>query len=201
MSARARVPEAGMTGEEDKKAAKSGRGWRLFARNRKGATAVEFAIVAIPFFWLMMGLAEVGMVFNTQSNLDFAMMEVSREIRTGQVQAAGMNRAQLRTELCNHMTGIMGSAADCELRLHLDVRAFPNFQTLAVPDVAADDDIQETELQFDPGEPSEVVIVRAMYEWHLVTPLMNRALVNFGNDRRLLLSTGLFVNEPFDDGT
>jgi Flp pilus assembly protein TadG len=174
------------------------RGWRGFVRDRKGVTAVEFGMVAIPFTWLMLGLAENGLIFNTQSNLDFALMETQREIRTGQVQMNGMDQAELRTQICNKMSIIMGNAAECETRLHLDVRSFPNFQALDAPDLSGDGAITDDELQFDPGEPSEVVIVRALYEWRLLTPVIAQSMANFGPDTRLLASTALFVNEPFE---
>jgi Flp pilus assembly protein TadG len=171
-----------------------------FARDRKGVTAVEFGLVAIPFFWLMMGLAENGLIFNTQSNLDFALMEVQREIRTGRAQTEDMDAADLRTQICNRMSGIMGTAAECELRLHLDVRAFPSFEALDAPDLVDGAEIDEDAIQFDPGQPSEIVLVRALYEWQLLTPLISETMANFGNDTRLLASTALFVNEPYDDG-
>lgn len=175
------------------------RSWLGFARDRRGATAVEFGIVVIPFVWLMLGLAENGLIFNTQSNLDFALMEAQREIRTGQVQMGGMNQTQLRTQICNKMSGIMGSAAECQLRLHLDVRAFPSFAALDAPDLVNGEEIDEDELQFDPGQPSEVVLVRALYEWQLLTPLISQSMANLGTNTRLLSSTALFVNEPYQD--
>ena len=36
---------------------------RRFARARRGATAIEFSIIALPFCALMFGAIELGMVF------------------------------------------------------------------------------------------------------------------------------------------
>ncbi|MEJ0060036.1 MAG: TadE family protein [Terricaulis sp.] len=64
--------------------------FKRFAREKSGAAALEFAMVAIPFFLLTFGLAEVAMIGFTQTTLDYAVSETAREIRTGATQT---NRA------------------------------------------------------------------------------------------------------------
>ena len=39
---------------------------RRFGRAREGVTAIEFGLVATPFFFLIFGLAEVGIVWPLQ---------------------------------------------------------------------------------------------------------------------------------------
>jgi len=77
---------------------------RAFARDQRGASAVEFAIVAAPFFFLIMGLMQLGVYAMTQVALDnglIAEAEIVREdlvagtlpsastIKSGVVTAAG----------------------------------------------------------------------------------------------------------------
>jgi Flp pilus assembly protein TadG len=47
-------------------------------RARTGATALEFALVAPPFFLLLLGIVEFGRVMWTQSALHFAVEEAAR---------------------------------------------------------------------------------------------------------------------------
>ena len=40
-------------------------------------------------------------------------------------------------------------------------------------------------------------MVRAFYEWELVTPIISAPLANLSGNRRLIVSTATFRNEPF----
>ena len=66
----------------------------LGQRRASGATsaaraAVEFAIIAPVFFFLMFVIAETAMVFIAEQVMDNAVFETARLIRTGQVQDGG----------------------------------------------------------------------------------------------------------------
>ncbi len=67
-----------------------------FARSCKGATAVEFALVAAPFIALLMALVQTGLVFFAERVLDETVEEASRIIMTGQAQSGGLNSGTIR---------------------------------------------------------------------------------------------------------
>ena len=54
---------------------------RRFMRNRGGASAVEFAIVAMPFFLLLMGIVQVGIFYMAQSALDAGVIRSAESLR------------------------------------------------------------------------------------------------------------------------
>jgi Flp pilus assembly protein TadG len=90
---------------------------RRFARDQRGASAVEFAIVAAPFFFLIMWLLQLGIYAMTQVALDNGLIseaEIVREnlvagtlpsaatIKAGVVTSAGAlvsNNATLAVEV------------------------------------------------------------------------------------------------------
>jgi hypothetical protein len=51
------------------------------------------------------------------------------------------------------------------------------------------------------SRPGDVVLVRAYMEWSLVTPLLNKALVNMGagTGKRMLTAVTAFRNEPYSN--
>jgi Flp pilus assembly protein TadG len=59
------------------------RRWRAFVANQKGATAVEFGLVAAPFIALLMALIQTFLVFFAQQLLESVVTESSRIILTG----------------------------------------------------------------------------------------------------------------------
>ena len=54
---------------------------KRFTRNEDGATAIEFAIVALPFFALLFGILELAVVFFINSALVQATAEAGRVLR------------------------------------------------------------------------------------------------------------------------
>lgn len=174
------------------------RPFKRFARAKKGSTAIEFGLVAVPFFMLMIGVAEVAMVGFTQTTLDLAVSDRVREIRTGQAQANGVTYDEIQTELCAGMRRLL--VVDCEENLFLDVDSFTSFVDAAA---AFDNPIVNGELQangfgFDPGTRQDVVVIRAYYRWQVLTPLFENIFANAGNGDRILVSTAMFRNEPFE---
>ena len=70
------------------------RPFRRFVRANDGVTAVEFAIVATPFFALMFAIFETAFVFLGQQTLETAVANAARQVRTGQAQAQGFSSVQ-----------------------------------------------------------------------------------------------------------
>src|ERR1700689_5481534 len=70
---------------------------RAFFRCRKGATAVEFALVAAPFLALLVGILQSALVFFASRVLDEVTEEASRNLMTGQAQQGGVTQANFLT--------------------------------------------------------------------------------------------------------
>ncbi len=167
-----------------------------FARAKRGAAAIEFALVLLPFALLTLGVAEVAMIGFVQSSLDFAVNETARKIRTGEAQMDGMNQAQIEEELCTQMGNFLG--IDCAGSLFLDVQRFDSFMDAAgVNSPFADDAFQSTGFGYQPGEPSDIVVVRAFYRWRTLTPMFSEVFRNVANGDRIMGSTMMFRNEPY----
>ena len=84
---------------------------RHFAFCRKGATAVEFALVAAPFLALLVAIFETALVFFAGRVLDEVTEEASRYILTGQAQKSNMTQSQFLNYVCTSSnTAILVSA-------------------------------------------------------------------------------------------
>ena len=76
---------------------------RRFAADARGATAVEFGLVATPFFALLFAIIEVSMVFFGGQILEKATQDASRKILTGQAQLANFDATAFKNEVCNNL--------------------------------------------------------------------------------------------------
>ena len=161
----------------------------------RGATAVEFALVAAPFFFLLFAMIEIAAVFFTSTVLENAVLETAREIRTGQVQNGGMTQAQFRDEICDRVSVV----GDCS-RLEFDVKVFTGFNSVTqTSPVNPDGSLDTGSFGWDPGAPGDIVLVRVFYRWSLLTPNFGGALSNMGGNQRLISAAAVFRNEPFND--
>jgi Flp pilus assembly protein TadG len=172
---------------------------RRFARAERGVTAVEFGLISLPLLVMTFGLLELAIVFLVGATLDTATEVASRRIRTGEFQISAANtQADFKTLVCSSMTWL---ADQCAANLWIDVQTFATFNGLAnAPPVNGATFKPPAGLCFSPGQPTDIVLVRAYFEWSLFTPLLNNALENMGDGsgKRLITSTTAFRNEPYN---
>lgn len=167
-----------------------------FAAEKRGSAAIEFAIVLLPFALLTAGVAEVGMIGYAQSTLDFAANETARQIRTGQAQLGGLNQSEIESMLCEEMGNLI--FVDCAGDLYLDVQRFDSFVEAAqVASPIQNDEFQAGAFGYNPGAPSDIVVVRAFFRWRPVTPAFEDLFKNVANGDRIIASNLMFRNEPY----
>lgn len=169
---------------------------RRFVREKDGAAAVEFGIVAAPFLALMFAIMETALVFFASQTLETAVADSSRLIMTGQAQTAATPYSQddFKTAVCSRIYAMF----DCSGGLKIDVRSYSSSN--GWPAVTAPVDAQGKlieDFQYSPGTAGDVVVVRAMYEWPVMLPFFGLDLANLANGKRLIMSTSAFRNEPY----
>jgi Flp pilus assembly protein TadG len=170
-------------------------------RGQRGSAAVEFALIATPFFLLLFGLFEIMMIFFVQTTLESAVSEESRKIKTGQANAgAGIDAATFKANICARMMGIIS----CNDRLFVMVQNQP--ATGSLPSPLNDPTILASPPYQQNTAAGSIVVVRAFYMWQMFTPGISNALSNttssgpngdLGSGNRMLVATSAFRNEPF----
>ena len=166
---------------------------RRLVVQESGTAAIEFAIIAVPFFLLLVSIFEVGMVMFTQSALQGATQEAARQIRTGNVQANGDPETAFEDLLCAELV----AAIDCNGQLVVDARAFDSVGEVSVPPFYGSSGAASGD-QFDGGDPGQTVVVRVAYTWPIMTPLLTPFLANNGDGGRIITAATVFRNEPFN---
>jgi len=167
---------------------------QAFAADKRGIAAVEFALIAAPFFFLIFGLLEVCVIFIMSSVLEHGASEASRAIRTGQFQAGGFGQLAFKNAVCAELFDLMS----CGDRLSLDVKTFANFAGTSNPSpIDPSGDLDDSTFTFSPGGQNDIVVIRVFYEWDLLVPVLSKPLANMSGNRRLLQATIAFRNEPF----
>jgi Flp pilus assembly protein TadG len=167
--------------------------WR---RDERGSTAVEFAIIAPIFFFLMFVIAETALVFIAEQVMDSAVFETARMIRTGNAQ--GMTKQQFTNEVCGRIAVFINCNSS---NFYLDVKSYANFASMSMnkPLDSNENFLDPGAFQF--GTPSSIVIVRAYYQWPTNKIFGSLSLKNLANGKRLIGSWAAFCNEPYGSST
>jgi Flp pilus assembly protein TadG len=166
-------------------------------RSERAATAVEFAMIALPMVMLLIGIVEIGMVFMVATALESATDVAARQIRIGalQTQTTTATAATFKTVVCNHMSWLSGP---CASNLEVDVRTFTQFQVMALPNpVSSGALLPQNQLQFSLGGPGSIVLVRTYYPWTLMAPMLDKMATQTTNGQIVISATTTFRNEPY----
>jgi Flp pilus assembly protein TadG len=165
---------------------------RAFLADEKAATAVEFGLVAAPFVALLVAIMQTFLVIFAQQLLQTVVTQSSRSILTN--QAASMTQAQFAQQVCNQVRIIFNCS-----NLMIDVQTYASFAAgnTGMPSLSFNGQGQVTNTwQFNPGGPSDIVVVRVMYQWPVFGGPLGFNLSNLANGNRLLLASAAFQNEP-----
>jgi len=180
---------------------------KRFKQDEDGATAVEFAFVALPFFALLFGIMELAIVFFVNSALVHATSEAGRHIRVGNFQACG-GADQFKALVCENMTGL----GNCWQNVRIDVVQGASFKSIALPPIPPVQPRiagatgsaaipQTTNGVFDPNNAGDTMVVRAVMHYRLaLPPLLTRLDNPTGSGARTMVATTAFRNEPFPAG-
>ncbi|MHB8286549.1 MAG: TadE/TadG family type IV pilus assembly protein, partial [Caulobacteraceae bacterium] len=164
-------------------------------RNRRGATAVEFALVAMPLLALIVAALQVAVVFFFDQALQTVTAEAGRMLMVGTAQKAGLTQAQFTTAVC----ATAPSAFTCS-KLMIDVESFSTFSSASTspltPTYSATGAVTNT-WSYSPGDPGSIVVIRLMYPWPVISGPLSFGLANQPNGTHLLVGTAVVKNEPY----
>jgi Flp pilus assembly protein TadG len=172
-----------------------GRTVRRFVRDKDGIAAVEFAIVAAPFLALMFAIMETAIVFFASQVLETAVADSARLIMTGQAQSQGFTQTQFKQAVCAKILGLF----DCANGLQIDVKTYSSFSSISnTKPIDANGNLQSSGFGYTPGNAGDIVVVRLMYQWPIYVSLLGvNSLSNLTGNKRLIMATAAFRNEPY----
>ncbi len=169
--------------------------WR---RKEDGAAAVEFALIAIPFFMLLVGIVEVSMFFASGSVLEGGSAAASRLLRTGQAQMSDDPEDTFRTALCDHVkTMIPCDRIQYEV-IRLDDNTFAGAENY---EPEFDEEGNLIPSPFSTGNSNDVIMVRTFYKYEFLTPFIGSLITrDLGRSWMMHASMSVIKAEPYNFG-
>lgn len=198
------------------KTSKTRKLFRRIRTERDGATAVEFALLAMPFMLLVFATFETLIAFAGERLLANAVDTMARKIRTGEItfgqgKSTDVTEVEFRQAFCDEISIFnmcSSSEAATPEKLYIDVRQFGTFaeMPLSVPKVSSDKyaDLDTSEFAFSPGGAKSRNMVRAYYRWQIMTDLVRPMVTNIRPPGKLIptdyliVYTAAFENEDYE---
>ncbi|OCJ08501.1 pilus assembly protein TadG [Rhizobium sp. AC27/96] len=165
---------------------------RHLSADRKGAAAVEFALLIFPLSLIIFAIIEVSVMFFAASSLDASVQKISRMIRTGEAVSANMTLTDFKAKICADMT-LTFSCSD-SLLIRVDVISNLSAVTSVTP-IDSTGNLKVTET-FATGKASDYMLVQAFLPWSSVVNYFTYSSAKLADGRYLLGATVLFRNEP-----
>lgn len=153
-----------------------------FRRCQRGATLIEFSIIASALFLLCLGIIEMGLLFFAFTALEGATGIAARTGKTGFTTGGLSREAHIRSEIERLSSGILDSSA-----LDIGMCAYGTFGDLTNPASVCTP---------GPGLPGQVVVYTVTYPWRMFTPLIG-GLVADENGIVTLSASTTVRNEDF----
>lgn len=183
-----------MTGPKATTRKRRGGRCATFARDSRGATAVEFALVAAPFLALIIALIQTFIVFFAQELLESVVRQSARLVMTGQVQSAQMTQSAFKQKVCDQIVILFNCSG---IMVDMQVATSWTSANTAMPSLTFDATGAVTNTwQFNPGDSGDIVVLRVMYVWPVMLGPLGFNLSNLSNGNRLIMASAAFQNEP-----
>lgn len=167
-------------------------GWRRFQSHEGGATAVEFGLVALPFFALLYAILVTGLVFFAEEVLQTATTDASRLIMTGQAQSENLNAAQFQKYVCSRVVALFKCSG-----IYVNVQTFKSFSSMSMLNPLQNGNFNAGAMNYDTGGPGDIVLIQVFYQWPEYIGPLGYNLTNMNGNYRLLQATAVFRNEPY----
>lgn len=138
-------------------------------RDTRGAAALEFAIVALPFFLFVFAILGSSLYFFAVNSLEHGVEAASRKIRTGEAKLNGTSIADFRQSVCDEA----GGGIDCN-KLRVLIQNSADWAGITpqgcldgngqmVSSTGAVDDLVDDYS----GDASFIALITLCYEWDL----------------------------------
>jgi hypothetical protein len=174
-------------------------GW---LRNDEGVAAIEFAIVALPFFLFVFGIIGIGLYFLASTSLEYGAQSAARKVRTGQANKGDMTVGEFKELVCE----AAGTYINCG-KLGVLVQHGATWSQVA-PQSCTDSKGAMVGSTGQSGEPiakytggaSEVVLVTLCYQWDLANnfKFLKLGSGSDGSGPAIIQASAAFKTEPWE---
>jgi Flp pilus assembly protein TadG len=177
---------------------------RRWRGDDSGVTAIEFAMVALPFLMLLFGIMSVCLYYFANFTIENAVWQAGRGIRTGQLQqsqgaySGAVTNEDRKTAFKKAMCDKAPTFFECQSKAVVIVQNNANFSSISQPSCANNGTmITEDVAGFNTGGAGAVVLVTVCYPWDFGGKLPFFKMGNLSDGSLLMQASVAFRTEPY----
>ncbi|MGO9770557.1 MAG: TadE/TadG family type IV pilus assembly protein [Roseiarcus sp.] len=174
---------------------------REFARREDGGPASEFVLVAPIIIVLIVGTAQIGVIYLANAYLETAAEDAARMVLTNNAvvttttgtttTTTPMTAAQFQSAVC----GNIGALFTCSnIMVSLAPATSTTSISTAAPAFNANGTLANT-LPYTLPTPGQIAVLQVLYQWPVVGLPLGFNFANLGNGTHLMMSTQVFMVE------
>jgi Flp pilus assembly protein TadG len=162
-----------------------------FCFAQKGATAVEFALIAPAFLAVLIALLQTALFLYAQMALQNAAQLAARSFMTGQAQNNNWTQSDIQNTFCPPAMFTCSSI----IVIVQNYTSFASANTSA-PALYSNGQLI-TSWTYAPGTPGDVMVVQLVYPWSVVGGPLGFSLSNLPNSAAEIMGVSAFRVEPY----
>ena len=182
-------------------------------KSESGSTALEFGVLAIPFFMIIVATVETLVAFAGEQILVNAVDKMSRQLRTGEItfnmgRTTDLTEAEFRELFCNEIKIVLScsNSISSDQKLFIDLKNVVNYSDIdvGIPKVSSADyaELDTSGFEYSPGGSGSINVLRVYYKWDVTVDLIRPYITNIrpgaeGSEYYLMVSTMAFRNEGY----
>ena len=182
-------------------------------KSESGSTALEFGVLAIPFFMIIVATVETLVAFAGEQILVNAVDKMSRQLRTGEItfnmgRTTDLTEAEFRELFCNEINIVLScsNTISSDQKLFIDLKNVVNYSDIdvGIPKVNSADyaELDTSGFEYSPGGSGSINMLRVYYKWDVTVDLIRPYITNIrpgaeGSEYYLMVSTMAFRNEGY----
>jgi Flp pilus assembly protein TadG len=165
-----------------------------FCGAERGATAVEFALIAPAFLAMLFAILQTTLFLFAQQTLQNAAVEAGRMFMTGSAQASGLTQTQFASDVCPMVSALFSCG-----NLQIDVSTYSSFSgaNTAAPSLYDSKGNLITTGTYSPGTQGEIMVVQLAYPWPIIGLPLGSVLPNSGHGTTEVMGVSAFRVEPY----
>lgn len=165
-----------------------------FGAAERGATAVEFALIAPAFLAMLFAIIQVTLYLFAQQTLQNAAVEAGRQFMTGSAQNAGMTQAQFANVVCPLVSALFTCS-----KLQINVASTSSFSSAntSAPALYDGSGNLQTTGTYSPGTAGSIMVVQIVYPWPVFGMPIGSVLSNTGYGTTEVMGVTAFRVEPY----
>ena len=165
---------------------------RALTKDKKGSAAIEFAILALPFFVVIFAIAEIAIMYFVDSGLDAALHKTVRQVRVGVAKSGAWDATKFKNVLCSELSYSFGCASKVKVRATVitDMSSISRISGISGGSLNVTED-------FSLGDSGSYVLVQAFLPWDPTFKLYAISSGRLSDGSYVLSAAELIKNEPF----